>query len=62
MSDDDEMVYVKRARTIHYGSLEESEKQRQAALDDAGGNDYRSDIPSGGPTSSADYFNLDEEV
>lgn len=62
MSDDEELVYVKRARTIHYGSLEESERQRQAAQEDAGAGDYRMDIASGPPPSASDYFNLDEEV
>lgn len=33
MSDDDEIAYIKRPRTIHYGSLEEAERQRQQALE-----------------------------
>ncbi|XP_068141954.1 U4/U6 small nuclear ribonucleoprotein Prp4 [Drosophila tropicalis] len=31
MSDDDDIQYVKRQRTLHYGSLEEAERKRQAA-------------------------------
>lgn len=31
MSDDDEAVYVKKPRTIVYGSLEDSERARLAA-------------------------------
>lgn len=36
MSDDEEALYVKKPRTIHYGSLEDSEKARLAAIE-AGG-------------------------
>jgi len=31
MSDDDDIQYIKRQRTLHYGSLEESERKRQNA-------------------------------
>lgn len=34
MSDDDEISYVKKSNTIHYGSLEESERAKQAALEE----------------------------
>ncbi|TDG53155.1 hypothetical protein AWZ03_000698 [Drosophila navojoa] len=30
MSDDDDIQYIKRQRTLHYGSLEETERKRQA--------------------------------
>lgn len=59
MSDDEELVYVKRPRTIHYGSLEESER---SALADANGGDYRMETSSGPATNPSEYFNLDEEV
>jgi hypothetical protein len=36
MSDDDDVQYVKKPRTIHYGSLEDAERARLAAAD---GND-----------------------
>lgn len=62
MSDDEELVYVKRARTIHYGSLEESERQRQSALDNAAdAGDNRMDT-GGSAQAISDYYNLDEEV
>lgn len=62
MSDDEELVYVKRPRTIHYGSLEESEKARQNALEAENG-DFRMDTgPTPAPTSTSDYFNIDDEV
>lgn len=32
MSDDDDIQYIKRQRTLHYGSLEETERKRQTAL------------------------------
>lgn len=63
MSDDEELVYVKRPRTIHYGSLEESERNRQNALDSADPGDSRMDTgQSATHTSASDTFNLDEEV
>lgn len=63
MSDDEELVYVKRPKTIHYGSLEDTERMRQ--LKDSGSDLY------GGPGSSSDigqiytsseYFDLENEV
>lgn len=39
MSDDEEVLYVKKQRTINYGSLEESEKARLAAVEAAGEDD-----------------------
>lgn len=32
MSDDEDVITVKRAKQVHYGSLEEQEKARLAAL------------------------------
>lgn len=32
MSDDDDVILVKKSKNIHYGSLEEQEKARLAAL------------------------------
>lgn len=54
MSDDEELAYTKRARTIHYGSLEETERLRQER---AGSPDLR--METGVPS---DYFNIEEEV
>lgn len=34
MSDDEEITYVKKANTIHYGSLEEAERIKQQQLDE----------------------------
>lgn len=34
MSDDEEITYVKKPNTIHYGSLEESERIKQQQLDE----------------------------
>lgn len=59
MSDDEELVYVKRPRTIHYGSLEEQERQRQSDIDSG---DFRNDTGSGPQDSATDYFNIEEEV
>lgn len=32
MSDDEEVIYVKKPKTIHYGSLEDQERIRLAAV------------------------------
>lgn len=32
MSDEEELVYVKKQKTIHYGSLEDHERARLASL------------------------------
>uniref|UniRef100_A0A0A9YDH1 U4/U6 small nuclear ribonucleoprotein Prp4 n=1 Tax=Lygus hesperus TaxID=30085 RepID=A0A0A9YDH1_LYGHE len=32
MSDDEDLIYVKKQKTVHYGSLEEQEKERLAAV------------------------------
>ncbi|EAT38069.1 AAEL010013-PA [Aedes aegypti] len=64
MSDDEELVYVKRPKTIHYGSLEDTERSRQ--MKDSG-----SDLYSGAGSSSdiigqiytsSEYFDLENEV
>lgn len=34
MSDDEEVQYVKKVKTIHYGSLEDSERARLEAHED----------------------------
>lgn len=34
MSDDEDITYVKKTNTIHYGSLEESERLKQQALEE----------------------------
>lgn len=35
MSDDDDIIYVKKHKSIHYGSLEEQERARLAHNDDS---------------------------
>lgn len=47
MSDDDDIVYVKRHRSIHYGSLEEQERARLAA---SNANENSND--EGGPSNT----------
>lgn len=34
MSDDEDVIYVKKQNTVHYGSLEEQERKRLAANKD----------------------------
>ena len=59
MSDEEELVYVKRARTIHYGSLEDNERLRQETGD---GGDRMDTAPSTGGDPTADYYKLEEEM
>ena len=75
MSDDEEVIYKKKQNTIHYGSLEESERLRQQ-LEDIGSedDDYEPEkkkpaigLPSAlQPATnihiSSDYFDLEQEV
>ena len=46
MSDDEDIVYVKKQKTVHYGSLEEAERARLAAAA-AESSDEEKDSPSG---------------
>ncbi|KAH9632272.1 hypothetical protein HF086_004528 [Spodoptera exigua] len=64
MSDDDDVVLVKKPKQVHYGSLEEQEKARLAALaaaakegaEDNGGKDL------GDIQVSSEYMELEEEM
>lgn len=61
MSDDDEVLYVKKPRTIHYGSLEDSEKARLAALEAAG--DSSNDAEeSSAPSQSNMHINISNGI
>lgn len=53
MSDDDDIIYIKKHKSIHYGSLEEQERLRLAAVAANTGDDSNG---SGGPSAaSADH-------
>lgn len=59
MSDEEEVVYVKRQKTIHYGSLEETMENRLKQM--------RSEIESSAPATQSnsqvpEYFDIDEEM
>lgn len=63
MSDDDEMVYVKKQKTIHYGTLEETMESRMKLI--------RSEIESSTPATQTretslaqipEYFDIDDEM
>lgn len=61
MSDEDEIVYVKKQKTIHYGSLEQEMENR-----------LRSEVENSQPVVSSsssnatskipEYFDIDEEM
>lgn len=59
MSDEDEIVYVKKQKTIHYGSLEQEMENRLR-------NEVESSQPVLTPSSSSgkvpEYFDIDEEM
>lgn len=48
MSDDEEITYVKKQKTIHYGSLEDQERSRLAALASAAAESADGDQKAGG--------------
>lgn len=54
MSDDDEIPYVKKPRTIHYGSLEDGEKARL----EAGNEDNGEDATAKDATQSAPQIHI----
>lgn len=57
MSDEeDNIVYVKKQKTIHYGSLEEVERARQTKPSET------EDFSSSQIHISSDYFDIDQEV
>uniref|UniRef100_A0A182NDT5 Pre-mRNA processing factor 4 (PRP4)-like domain-containing protein n=1 Tax=Anopheles dirus TaxID=7168 RepID=A0A182NDT5_9DIPT len=59
MSDNEQSVYAKRVKTIHYGSLEESDRwhveRKDNDTDGSGKTDYSQ-------LTTADYMTLDEDV
>ncbi|EZA53715.1 hypothetical protein DMN91_007730 [Ooceraea biroi] len=71
MSDDEDLVYVKKQKTVHYGSLEEAERARLAAAvettdeekDVAGANDVaNTSISAGNVHISNEYMELEDEM
>ncbi len=60
MSDDEEVIYAKRQKTIHYGSLEETMENRlknvknDLEIQSAPTASIKTDIP--------EYFDIDNEV
>lgn len=69
MSDDEEPVYVKKQKTVHYGSFEEAERIRLAAAessdddkDGPGGNDSINTAALGNIHISNEYMELEDEM
>lgn len=74
MSDDEDITYVKKTQNIHYGSLEESERLKQQALDEIESDEddfaepeaklARVVVPAaaGNVNTSNEYFDLEQEV
>lgn len=60
MSDEDEVVYVKRQKTIHYGSLEETMENRLRMEAEAVQPQVQA---SSGPSAKIpEYFDIDLEM
>uniref|UniRef100_A0A0C9R7Q8 Prpf4_0 protein n=1 Tax=Fopius arisanus TaxID=64838 RepID=A0A0C9R7Q8_9HYME len=65
MSDDDDPVFVKKMKTVHYGSLEDAERARLAAGDDIEDDKEDSQNESGLLANvhvSNDYMDLEDEM
>ncbi|CAG4958401.1 unnamed protein product [Colias eurytheme] len=64
MSDDDDVIVIKKPKTVHYGSLEEQEKARLAALAAAAKEGFEDDDGKemGDIQISNEYMELDEEM
>lgn len=71
MSDDEDLIYVKKQKTVHYGSLEEAERARLAAVvettdeekDVAGANDVtNTSVSAGNVHISNEYMELEDEM
>lgn len=59
MSDSEQSVYAKRTKTIHYGSLEESDRWHVDRKDNDADGSGRTDYSQ---LTTADYMALDEDV
>lgn len=59
MSDEEEVVYVKKQKTIHYGSLEDQERAKIAKAENEG-NENQSG--SGQINISHEYFDIEHEM
>lgn len=62
MSDDEEVVYAKRQKTIHYGTLEETMQERMKHMREQ---DTTNNTPSTVTTGKADipeYFDIENEM
>ena len=73
MSDDEDILYVKKTNTIHYGSLEEGEKAKQTLEEiESDEEDFTAEPeakkpaivkePAGNIHISNEYLNLEAEV
>ncbi|XP_049515220.1 U4/U6 small nuclear ribonucleoprotein Prp4-like isoform X1 [Dermacentor silvarum] len=68
MSDDEDVAYVKRQKVVHYGSLEEKERQRLAdreaedgSDDDSQSTDLKAALASGNIHISEEYMEIEDE-
>jgi U4/U6 small nuclear ribonucleoprotein PRP4 len=57
MSDEEDIVYVKKQKTIHYGSLETSEREK---LSKEEAPEVKTD--SGQINTSSDYYDIEQEM
>lgn len=62
MSDEEEMVYVKKQKTIHYGSLEETMESRLKQIRSEAENATPAVQSSSGSSQIPEYFDIDLEM
>lgn len=64
MSDEEEIQYVKKQKTIHYGSLETAERAKLVKNETGTNGESIADIVKETPQihTSNDYFDIEEEV
>ncbi|XP_062131538.1 LOW QUALITY PROTEIN: U4/U6 small nuclear ribonucleoprotein Prp4 [Drosophila sulfurigaster albostrigata] len=60
MSDDDDIQYIKRQRTLHYGSLEETERKRQTNAASLAGTTPAATTTAAGTTTTATAGQLED--
>lgn len=64
MSDEEEVQYVKRQKTIHYGSLEATERAKMVKNEGGTNGESIADIVKETPQihTSNEYFDIEDEV
>lgn len=63
MSDDEEVIYAKRQKTIHYGTLEETMQERMKHMrNESEISNSQSSTTISGKAEITEYFDIDNEM